>query len=487
VTVAQLLVLIVTALVGLLLGWLMRACLAWPVEAERRTIAERLATLEEMRNAALRDLAVASERAAQAETLRARLEETDSALDKAEQQLAAIQADHAARTEGFEAQISALHQAREQLSAQFAETAGRMLAEAQKALIERADQRFGQAHEKSEANLKSLLQPVESTLKRYEEGLGRVEKERVDSYAALREAVDLVRTGQGQVRDETARLVNALRSNPKARGRWGEQSLHNVLEQAGLSQHIDYRQEVSVDTEDGRLRPDVVVRLPGGRELIIDAKCSLNAFLEAADAQDDEQRAVHLRAHAGALRLHAQQLGAKDYWARFGQSADYVVMYIPGEHFLNAALEQDNELWEWAFAKGVLLATPTNLVAIARTVSSVWRQEKMTEEAKRIGALGKEMHERLAKAAEWLGKLGKSLNSSVANYNGFVSTFETRVLVTGRKFKDLNIETGSKEIEEAPAIESLARLPVPLAEEAEEADESADFAAAVLHNAQEEA
>jgi len=446
-------------LVGLVLGWIARARMAAPVEADRRDLAERLGRVEEMRNAAMRDLAVAVERAGQADALRAKLETTDDALDRAEQDLAALRADQAARTEAFTAQIKALNEAREQLSAQFSETAGKLLNEAQRALVERADQRFHQAHEKSEASLKALLQPIDTTLKRYEEGLGRVEKERVDSYAALREAVDLVRTGQGQVRDETARLVNALRSSPKARGRWGEQSLYNLLEQAGLSEHVDYMREVSVDTEDGRLRPDVIVRLPGGRELIIDAKCSLNAYQDASEAPDDQSRTAHLRAHAGSLRTHAQQLGAKDYWTRFGKAADYVVMFIPGEHFLSAALEQDAGLWEWAFERRVLLATPTNLIAITRTVASVWRQEKLAEQAQQIGLLGKEMYERLAVAAGHLAGLGKSLNGSVSHYNKFVSSFENRVLVTGRKFRELSVETGSREIEAIEPVEALARLP----------------------------
>ncbi|MBT2185746.1 DNA recombination protein RmuC [Sphingobium nicotianae] len=446
-------------LVGLLAGWLIRARMAAPVEAERRALADRLATVEEMRTAAIRDLFVAQERAGQADELRTKLELTTAAREQAERTLAAIRADHAARTEGFEAQIKALNEAREQLSAQFSETAGKLLGEAQRALIERADHRFNQAHEKSEASLKALLQPVETTLKRYEEGLGRVEKERVDSYAALRESIELVRSGQGQVRDETQRLVNALRSSPKARGRWGEQSLHNLLEQAGLSEHIDYLREVSVDTEDGRLRPDVIVRLPGGRELIIDAKCSLNAYQDASEAADDTARLGHLRAHAAAIRLHAQQLGAKDYWTRFGKAADYVVMFIPGEHFLSAALEQDAALWEWAFERRVLLATPTNLIAITRTVASVWRQEKLAEQAQAIGVLGKEMYERLSVAAGHLSALGRSLNGSVGHYNRFVSSFENRVLVTGRRFKELSVETGSREIDAMEPVEALARLP----------------------------
>ena len=392
--------------------------------------------------------------------LRRSLDAARESLARSEAERSGLMAERQARTEAFEAQLRQLQDAKEQLSAQFAEVGGKLLETAQRQFLERADQRFLQAGEKSDAQLKALLTPVESTLKRYEEGLQRVEKERVDSYAGLREAVDLVRVGQGQVRDEAAKLVNALRASPKARGRWGEQSLRNVLEQAGLSPYADFQTEVSVDTEDGRLRPDVIVRLPGGRKLIIDAKCSFNAYMDASEQVDEAMRLTFLKAHAAALRTHATQLGQKSYWDRFGDAADYVVMYIPGEHFLSAAMEQDPLLWDWAHERRVLIATPINLVALARTVASVWRQEKMAEEARQIGALGKEMFERLSVAATHLKRVGGGLNSAVENYNKFVASFEGRVLVTGRKFRDLNIETGGKEIEEASAIETRASEPV---------------------------
>lgn len=416
-------------LVGLAIGWLVRGRL----------------------------MAAAAEDAGE---LRKTLDSTRDALNRSEIERSALTAERTARTEAFEAQIAQLQEARQQLSAQFAEVGGKLLDQAQRQFLERADQRFHQAGEKSEAQLKALLNPVESTLKRYEEGLQRVEKERVDSYAGLREAVDQVRVGQGQVRDEAAKLVNALRASPKARGRWGEQSLRNVLEQAGLSPYADFQTEVSVDTEDGRLRPDVIVRLPGGRKLIIDAKCSFNAYMDASEQVEDGARTTLLKAHAAALRTHASQLGQKSYWDRFGDAADYVVMYIPGEHFLSAAMEQDHELWDWAHERRVLIATPINLVALARTVASVWRQEKMAEEARQIGALGKEMFERLSVAAGHLKRVGGGLNSAVENYNKFVASFEGRVLVTGRKFRDLNIETGGKDIDDIAAIETRASEPV---------------------------
>jgi len=401
----------------------------------------------------------ATSAATDAAELRRVLDSTREALSKSEVERAALTAEKQARAEAFEAQIRQLHEAREQLAAQFAEIGGKLLDQAQRQFLDRADQRFHQAGEKNEAQLKALLNPVESTLKRYEEGLQRVEKERVDSYAGLREAVELVRQGQGQVRDEAAKLVNALRASPKARGRWGEQSLRNVLEQAGLSPYADFDTEVSVDTEDGRLRPDVIVKLPGGRKLIIDAKCSFNAYMDASEEVDEAARTTLLKAHAAALRGHASQLGQKNYWDRFGEAADYVVMYIPGEHFLSAAMEQDPELWDWAHQRRVLIATPINLVALARTVASVWRQEKMAEEARAIGRLGKEMFERLSVAATHLRRVGGGLNSAVEHYNKFVASFEGRVLVTGRKFRELNVETGDKEIEALPPIETRATEP----------------------------
>jgi DNA recombination protein RmuC len=360
-------------------------------------------------------------------------------------ELAILRAAQEERERSFEQQIAALGEAKESLSAQFHEIGGKLLGEARKAFLEQAGEKFTQA-----------VTPVEALLKSYQEKLQTVEKERVDHYAGLREAVELVRTGQGQVRDETRNLVNALRSSPKARGRWGEQSLRNVLEQSGLSPYADFRTEVSVDGEDGKLRPDVVVRLPGGRQLIIDAKCSLNAYLDACDEVDDDKRLACLRAHVMSIRNHAQQLGSKAYWAQFGDSADYVVMYIPGEHFLTAALEQDDGLWDWAFERRVLLATPTNLVAIARTVASVWRQETLNEAADEIASLGKELYSRLATMAEHMSRMGKNLATANTAYNQMVGSFESQVFTQARRFEALGAGS-AKVIETPPMVEASPR------------------------------
>jgi DNA recombination protein RmuC len=390
------------------------------------------------------------------------VQERDSNRSAASE-LAILQAAQEERERSFQQQLEALREAKESLSAQFHEIGGKLLGEARKTFLDQAGERFTQA-----------VTPVEALLKAYQEKLQSVEKERVDHYAGLREAVELVRTGQGQVRDETRNLVNALRSSPKARGRWGEQSLKNVLEQSGLSPYADFRTEVSVDGEDGKLRPDVVVRLPGGRQLIIDAKCSLNAYLDACDEVDEDKKLACFRAHVTSIRNHAQQLGSKAYWAQFGDSADYVVMYIPGEHFLTAALEQDDGLWDWAFERRVLLATPTNLVAIARTVASVWRQERLTEAAEEIANLGKELHSRLSTMSQHMERVGKNLATANSAYNQMVGSFESQVLTQARRFETLGAGS-AKPLDAPPMVEASPR---PLTKIAAPASANEDDAAA---------
>jgi DNA recombination protein RmuC len=395
------------------------------------------------------------------ENLRLQLDEVVRERDagrSAVQELAALKASQDERDKGFEARIKELVEAKEALSAQFAEISNKLLAEAQETFLKRADDRFRQSEENAGQNLKALLQPVHERLERYETTVQKVEAERRDAFGMLSGQIDAMRTGTERVSAEAAKLVNALRNAPKARGRWGEQQLRNVLESCGLNEHCDFATEVSVeDGEGGRLRPDVVVRVPGGQSLVIDAKVSLNEYQDAFGAIDEADRESHLTAHALAIRAHVNTLGAKAYWAQFEDAPDYVVMFIPGEHFLTAALEQDPTLWDYAFEKKVLLATPTNLIAIARTVAAVWRQERLAKEARQIGELGKELYERLAKAADDLRKVGSGLASAVNNYNSFVASFETRSLVTARKFRDLNIEPGRRDIEMLAPVEALPR------------------------------
>ena len=416
------------------------------------------------------------------QSLRLQLDEVIKERDvnrDAATRLAALEAAQEERDRGFEARIKELIEAKEGLSAQFAEISNKLLAEAQETFLKRADQRFRQSEENSGQNLKALLQPVHERLERYETTVQKVEAERRDAFGLLSGQIEAMRTGTERVSAEAAKLVNALRNAPKARGRWGEQQLRNVLESCGLSEHCDFATEVTVgDGEGGKLRPDVVVRVPGGQSLVIDAKVSLNEYQDAFGAVDEAVRDTHLTAHASAIRAHVNTLGAKAYWSQFDDAPDYVVMFIPGEHFLTAALEQDPTLWDYAFDKKVLLATPTNLIAIARTVAAVWRQERLAKEARQIGELGKELYERLAKAADDLRRVGSGLSTAVNNYNSFVASFESRSLVTARKFRELNIEPGRREIEILSPVEALPRYADDELElSADEADDPPQIAA----------
>jgi DNA recombination protein RmuC len=465
---------------GLVVGYVLGGRPGSVLRAELETVRGRLGEVE-------RAHAAAEERAKAAELLRMTLDEVSRERDAARAEAAglkplaeraraqdaelvtlraekealaaakaAFERGEAERKEAFEAQLRQIKELEAKLETRFGDLAGKALETAHDAFLKRAGERLAHEGQQNEAKLKALLQPVETTLKRYEEQLSLVEKERVGSYSALQKAVELLHLGHAQVKEETARLVNALRSSPKARGRWGEQSLKNVLEQAGLSEGIDFDMEVSVDTADGRLRPDVIVNLPGGRKLIIDAKCSLNAYLDASEQVDDEARRKHLAAHAGSIRNHAQQLGSKAYWAQFGDAADYVIMYIPGEHFLTAALEQDGGVWDWAFERRVLLATPTNLVAIARTVASVWRQEKLAAQAAEIAALGKELHSRLATMGGHVARVGRNLEQASNAYNAMVGSLESQVMSQAKRFEALDV-SGAKAIEPLPMVESAPR------------------------------
>ena len=306
------------------------------------------------------------------DSLRLQLNEVTRERDAARSEIAPLSAEVArlkADAQHFDQRMADLAANKDTLIKQFREVGDQLLEKANKDFLEKAGQRFSEADKASETKLKELLAPVETTLRRYEEGLKKVETDRIGQYAGLKAVVEQVRDGQGRVRDETRKLVNALTASSKVRGNWGEQSLRNVLELAGLSPYADFRSEVSVTTEDGRLRPDVVVRLPGGGQMIIDSKISFNSYMSAHHEVDDERRDAHLQAHLASIKSHVTKLSSKAYWDQFEGSAEFVVMYVAGEHFLHAAVDLEPGLWQWAMDKKVLLATPTNLLALAQTAA----------------------------------------------------------------------------------------------------------------------
>lgn len=362
-----------------------------------------------------------------------------------------------ANAENFDKQLRQMKEAREDLLAQFKVAGGEVLGKAQEEFLKRAEEKFGLAEDANKKAVQALLQPVHERLKTYEEHVSSLEQKRVTAFGELTGLISSMREGQEQVRREAQRLGNSLTNAPKARGRWGERALQNLLEQCGLAEHTDFTLEHSIDTDDGRLRPDAIVNVPGQKKLVIDSKVSLNAYQAAFEADDEGERKRQLELHAKSMRGHVQTLGAKSYQSQFAEAPDYVVMFVPGEHFVAAALEADPELWDFAFEKRVLLATPTNLVAICRTVAQVWRQDSLAREAQEIGRMGAELYERLAVAAEHLKRVGGGLETAVNNYNKFVGSFERNVLSSGKRLAEKGIEIGKREIEDVPLVESAPR------------------------------
>lgn len=390
-------------------------------------------------------------------SMRMGLDEITRERDEARITLAQTETVLHERQRSFEKQLSALSEAKDILAGQFTEISQKLLHDAQTRFLQRADERFKESETASGQRLSALLQPVHERLEKYESAVGKVEAERREAFGNLHGLMESMRVSNEAVKTEAQRLGNSLRNAPKARGRWGEQQLRNVLESCGLSEHADFQTEVSVEGSDGRLRPDVVINVPGGRSLVIDAKVSLNAYQEAFEADDDIRREASLAAHAAAMKGHVNALGQKAYQDQFDNTPDYVIMFVPGEHFLAAALEKDPTLWDFAFSKRVLLATPTNLIAIARTVAAVWKQEKMAGQAREIAELGKELYARLSTMGGHVGRMGKNLDTAVSAYNSLVGSLESQVLTQAKRFEDLSIDTGGKAIESLPVVDQTTR------------------------------
>ncbi len=300
----------------------------------------------------------------------------------------------------------------------------------------------------------ALVQPLRETLSKVEGQLQSVERERIGAYQGLIEQVGSMRRTSEQLKVETSQLVTALRA-PQVRGRWGEMQLRRVIEAAGMVEHCDFSEQVTVVTADGPLRPDVIVRLAGGKQVVVDAKVAFVGYLEAMEARDEATRAERLRAHARHLRTHIDQLGAKSYWEHFAPTPEFVVMFVPADAFLNAALEEDPSLQEHAFDRNVVIATPATLVALLRTVAYTWRQEALAKNAAEVHQLGRELHSRLATMGGHMSKLGGQLGSAVKAYNDSVASLESRVLVTARKLSELRVT--DDELPGPGQLEAVAR------------------------------
>jgi DNA recombination protein RmuC len=295
-----------------------------------------------------------------------------------------------------------------------------------------------EATEQSQAAVAEAVAPLREAIARYEMRVGQLERDRVGAYEALREQVRSMSEVGSELRTETRQLVAALRA-PQVRGRWGEHQLRRIVEAAGMLAHCDFSEQVGGVTEAGGVRPDLVVRLHGGRQVVVDAKVPFEAYLGAMEAQEDAERDARLRQHARHLRAHVDQLSAKTYWAAFDPSPEFVVLFVPADPFLDAALRHDPPLLEHAFTRNVVLATPSTLVALLRTIAYAWRQEALARNAMTVHTLARELYTRLSTMGEHLARVGTSLGGAVTAYNRAVGSLEARVLVSARRLADLGV------------------------------------------------
>ena len=350
----------------------------------------------------------------------------------------------------------------EYLRAQARESAGAVAEE----LVKRADESFKNREQLAHARLEAQLKPVADTLAKFEQQVQAIEKNRAEETGGLKQQITALMEASTATQNEARKLSAALRRGAGVQGRWGEQTLRNVLEAAGLTNHFDFSEQFSMETEEGRRRPDVKVRMPAGAVFVIDAKCSLNAFLEAQDCADDASRHAALTRHASSVRSHMQGLSAKAYWDQFAgeRSPDFVAMFVPGDGFLAAALDQAPELMSEAMDKRVLLVTPTTLFALCKAVAYGWRVEEQSANADKVVALGRELYKRLSVMGGHASSVGKALEAAVARYNQFVGSLETQVMSQARRFEDLKVDHEGKEIPELTSVETgirpLAKLAV---------------------------
>ena len=372
----------------------------------------------------------------------------------------------ATERDGHEARIAALTTLRGEFEQTMKNLAADALQQSQKSFLGLANEVFDKHHKGAAATLDqrqkdiaALLAPIGKTLDDYKAGLAEIEKARAAAYGGLSEEMKALVSMQADASAQTRKLVNALQAAPKTRGRWGEHQLHNVMELSGMSAYVDFLPEQTIDGDDGRLRPDVIIRLPGERRIVVDAKTSMAAYLDAVEAVDDDTREAHLMLHARQLRTHMKLLSGKQYWDALPCTPDFVAMFIPGENFYAAAIERDPLLFENAIENKVLIVTPTTLIALAKAIAVGWRQEKIAENARHVGELGRELYKRLAVMGDHVGRLGAGLDNAVKHYNNFVGSLESRVMPQARKFTELDVDGTQVALVELKPVETQTRLP----------------------------
>ena len=370
-----------------------------------------------------------------------------------------VRAEEAAKHAAEQKQL--LEQSRQSLLESFQALSNEALTKNNQAFLNLARVSFETLQAKAEGELSQrqqaidgLVKPLHESLQRYDEQMRLLEQSRQSAYGGLDQHLKLLAESHQRLQQETGNLVKALRA-PTVRGQWGEITLKRVAELAGMVDHCDFVEQESVTGHEGRIRPDMIVRLPGGRQIIVDAKTVLAAYLDAHEAPDEARRIEALRRHAAQVRSRMDELSLKAYWTQFEQAPEFVVLFLPGEQFLGAALDQDPRLIEEGFARGVVLATPATLIALLRAVAYGWRQEQLNAHAEEAGRLGKDLYERMAVLADHLNDVGQALGKSVSAYNRAVGSLETRILPAARRFKELGVAS-DKDI---PVLEPAELVP----------------------------
>ncbi len=363
-----------------------------------------------------------------------------------------------------EEKLAVLNQAKEELSNAFKAMSSDALKNNNESFLKLAKSTLEKYQESAKGDLEkrqqainSLVKPVEASLKKVDEKLGDIEKSRLQAYSGLQEQVKMLSQTQKELRTETSNLVKALR-RPDVRGRWGEIQLKRVVEMAGMLEHCDFFEQKSVKSENGQLRPDLLVQLPGNKNIVIDSKVPLTAFLDSVEATDPEVRASKLKDHARHVKNHIQSLSKKSYFSQFDHAPEFVVLFLPGEIFFSAALEHDPTLIEMGVEQNVIIATPTTLIALLKAVAYGWTQERLAENAREISDLGKELYQRLSQMGEHIAKLGKSLEQANNAYNSAIGSLESRVLVSARKFEDLHVSVSGKDLNGLKLVEKTPRV-----------------------------
>jgi DNA recombination protein RmuC len=383
-------------------------------------------------------------------------------LSESEQSVAALRERLVSAQQNLIEQRKLLDDAHDQLRKSFAQVSADALAKNNEAFLALAKQRFetlsaeaAGSLDQRKAQIDGLLKPMRELLTSYQTRLGEIEKSRVESYSMLREQLGSLAEIQRTLNTQTGALVTALR-RPSTRGQWGEITLRRLVELAGMSNRCDFCEQASVDTEDGKQRPDMIINLPGERNVVIDCKAVLDGFVDASAASDEDQRKLHLARHCQQVRSRARELSAKSYWSQFDRSPEFVVMFLPGEAFLYAAVEHDPGLIEDCLKNRVIVATPTTLMALLKAIEFGWRQEEVTQNAEEIRKHGKDLYDRIVVLMNHFNKMGSSLEGAVSAYNATLSSMDARVLVTARKIAELGARS-DKELPDGKTIDSRPR------------------------------